>query len=155
MRRAHTALALAAGFATLFAGAAHADGVPLPAHTPSVFAQECAACHTAYPPGLLPAPAWARIMASLDKHFGTNASVDEKTAAELSRYLASNAGTYKRATATSDARITSAPWFTRKHRDVPAEAWKRPSVVGAFNCSACHSRAAQGDLSDDNARIPK
>ncbi len=155
MRRVRAALPLLMGLAALLAGAAHADGVPLPARTPAAFAQECASCHTAYPPGLLPAPAWARIMASLDKHFGTNASVDEKTAAELSRYLASNAGTYKRATATPDARITSAPWFARKHRDVPAEAWKRPSVVGAFNCSACHGGAAQGDFSDDNARIPK
>ena len=38
------------------------------------------ACHVAYPPGLLPAASWQRLMANLPRHFGTDASLDAATA---------------------------------------------------------------------------
>jgi hypothetical protein len=141
--------------ALLLAGASHADAVAVPGNAPPAYAQECGACHTAYPPGLLPAASWTRIMGSLEKHFGTNAALDDKAAAELSRYLQSNAGTYKRAAATPDARITSAHWFQRKHRKVAPATWKLASLGTPANCAACHSGAAQGDFSERNLTVPK
>ena len=37
-------------------GSVHADGrIGIPASAPPAFAQECASCHMAYPPGMLPA----------------------------------------------------------------------------------------------------
>ena len=42
---------------------------------------ECGSCHLAYPPELLPASSWRRIMAGLDRHFGADASLDAASAA--------------------------------------------------------------------------
>ena len=56
---------------------------------------------------------------------------------------------------TLEDRITRAAWFVRQHDEVPAETWKRASIKSAANCSACHSRADQGDFDEDNVRIPR
>lgn len=135
---------------------AHADEraarVPL---TPK-YQQECAACHLAYPPGMLPAASWQRLMGNLPRHFGTDASVDAGTLHELSAWLYANAGTAKRVSeAPPEDRLTRSTWFDRKHREIPAAAWKRASIGSASNCAACHRGAAQGDFDEHAVRIPK
>ena len=120
------------------------------------YQQECAACHVAFPPGLLPAASWQRLMSNLPRHFGTDASLDAATEKEISTWLTQNAATRKRmATPPPEDRITRAAWFGRQHDEVPAETWKRASIKSAANCSACHSRADQGDFDEDNVRIPR
>src|SRR5512145_3377199 len=42
--------------------------------------EECGACHIAYPPRFLPAESWREIMIGLDDHFGSDASLDARTA---------------------------------------------------------------------------
>ena len=49
---------------------AQADDRTAPVPLLPKYQQECAACHTAYPPGLLPAASWQRLMGGLGKHFG-------------------------------------------------------------------------------------
>lgn len=153
----HTILTawLIVAFAAPYSTVVRADRIAVPASTPKTYTQECSACHMAYPPGLLPASTWKRILGSLDKHYGTDASLDDKAVTELTSWLQANAGTYKRAVDTPDARITSAAWFVRKHREITPATWKLRSVGGAFNCTACHSGAAQGDFSERNLRMPK
>ncbi len=120
------------------------------------YQQECAACHLAYPPGLLPAASWQRLTANLPKHFGTDASLDPATVSELNRWLVANAGTYKRVREVPpEDRITRSAWFVRKHDEVPAAAWKRASVKSAANCAACHGGAEKGDFNEDLVRIPR
>ncbi len=117
---------------------------------------ECASCHIAYPPQLLPAASWQRLMAELDKHFGADASVDAAAAAEIGSFLDANAARGKRAQQGAGAlRITKTAWFGRKHDEVPARTWSRPEVRSASNCGACHSLAERGDFSERNVRIPK
>ena len=117
---------------------------------------ECASCHIAYPPQLLPAASWQRLMAGLDKHFGTDASIDAAAAAEIGRFLDANAARGKRAQQGAGAlRITQTAWFSRKHDEVPARTWSRPEVRGASNCTACHSLAERGDFSERSVRIPE
>lgn len=128
------------------------------ARAPAVpsYQQECAACHVAYPPGLLPAASWQRLMSNLPRHFGTDASLDAATAKEISAWLTQHAATSKRlATPPPEDRITRSAWFVRKHDEVPADAWKRASIKSASNCSACHTRADQGDFDEDHVRIPR
>ena len=136
---------------------AHADGGrAMLNNVPSAYTQECAACHTAYPPGLLPAASWNRVMTGLTKHYGTDASLDAATIQELSGWLKAHAGTYKRVSAPPpDDRITRSAWFIREHNEVPAATWKLPAVKSAANCAACHTQADQGDFRERNIRIPR
>lgn len=120
------------------------------------YQQECASCHIAYPPGLLPAASWQRITANLGKHYGSDASVDAATLAELNRWLVANAGTSKRAReAPPEDRITRSAWFQHEHDEIPAATWKRASIKSAANCAACHPGAEQGDFNEHRVRIPR
>lgn len=144
---------LTVGAATAFADARGPMVSPLPKYQ-----QECAACHIAYPPGMLPAASWARMMGALNKHYGTDASLDEASVREISGWLKANAGTYKRvAEAPPQDRITQSAWFVRKHnvREVPPEVWKRAAVGSAANCAACHTKAAKGSFSERDITIPR
>ena len=149
----HT-LAFAAALVATFS--AHADsGRAMPAQVPKAYTQECAACHLAYPPGMLPAASWRRVMTGLDKHYGTDASLDAATVMQLSSWLQTHAGTYKRvSTEPPEDRITRSPWFERKHRKVDPAVWKLPSVKSPAQCAACHTGAEQGDFDDDRLRLP-
>ncbi len=147
-------LALAAGLTA--ASAAQADGGRvLLRNVPAAYTQECAACHTGYPPGMLPARSWQRIMTGLDKHYGTDASLDAATVRQLSGWLQVNAGTYKRVgEAPPEDRITQSAWFVRKHDEVAPSVWKLASVKSAAHCAACHTGADQGDYSERTLRTP-
>ncbi len=116
---------------------------------------ECGSCHVAYPAELLPAPSWRKLMAGLNDHFGTDASLDAKTAQSITRFLEANwAGSRKRAGETA-IRITEAQWFRKEHRKVPSRIWKNPTVKTPANCAACHTRAEQGDYSERTLRVPR
>lgn len=142
----------------LSAASAYADSGGTPVPFLPKYAQECSACHVAYPAGFLPAASWQRVMAGLGKHYGTDASLDEASVREISGWLKANAGTYKRVSEEPpENRITKAAWFLRKHREgeVPANVWKRASVGSPANCSACHTNADKGNFSEREVRIPK
>jgi len=138
--------------------AAHADDGQRGSRLPllPIYQQECASCHVAYPPGMLPAESWQRLLSNLPRHFGTDASLDAASTKALATWLVANAGTYRRVReAPPDDRITRSAWFTRKHDEVPAAAWKRPAVKSPANCTACHAQADQGDFNEHNVRIPR
>lgn len=149
-------VALAGALAAIHAAGADDDrGQPRTPLLPR-YQQECAACHVAYPPGMLPAESWRRVMQGLSRHHGTDASLDAAATNELSAWLSARAGTFKRAReAPPEDRITRSAWFLRKHDEVPAAAWKRPAVKGAANCTACHAQADQGVFDEHQVRIPR
>ena len=123
----------------------------LPAHQ-----AECAACHIAYPPGLLGAKSWQQIMTGLSKHFGVDASLDAGSTKTIADWLTVHAGTGRRfSTPPPDNRITKSNWFVREHDEVSASVFKRPAVGGASNCAACHLGAADGNFDEHEVRIPK
>ncbi len=154
--RPRLAIGLTAALVMLTGVPAHADSHRLmPRAVPSAYVQECAACHIAYPPALLPAASWQRVMTGLDKHYGTDASLDATTVAQLSAWLKTEAGTGKRAAEVPPQdRITRTAWFEHKHRKIDAPVWKLVSVKSAANCAACHSRADQGDFDERSLRVP-
>ncbi len=120
------------------------------------YQKECAGCHLAFPPGMLAPATWSRIMQGLEKHYGTDASLDAVTTTDISTWLQKNGGTYKRVDAHPPGnRITESAWFVREHRKVRAEVWARPSINGPVNCAACHTQAELGNYSERNIRIPK
>jgi hypothetical protein len=137
----------------LFAAAAHAEDREL-AQAPVLpkYRQECGACHVAYPPRLLGAVSWQRLMSDLPRHFGTDASLDTATAREIAAWLAAHAGAQA---APPQDRITRSTWFVREHAEVPGPAWQRPAVRSAANCIGCHAQADQGDFNEHTVRIPR
>ncbi len=149
--------ALAAGFALFaifLADATAGDRSFVPAADP-MWQAECGSCHVAYPPGMLPAPAWRRIMLTLDRHFGVDASVDAGTAASIGRFLDANAqSASSRRVDPAATRITEAGWFVREHRKIAASTWTRADVRSAANCAACHRDAERGDYSERRVRVP-
>lgn len=134
----------------------HATAASVAAVVSPKYQQECAACHIAYPPGMLPAASWSRVMGSLGKHFGVDASLDAATTTELSDWLQSHAGSFRRAREEPPQdRITRSKWFVRQHDEVSSAVWKRKAVGSPSNCSACHAAAGTGHFNEDDVRIPK
>lgn len=129
--------------------------MPMPADAPASYEAECASCHMAYPPGLLSQKSWQNVMSSLNKHFGTDASVDAKTQAEITNWLMKNAATRQKYSETApENRITKTTWFIREHDEVKADVWKRVGVKSPANCGACHIDAANGIFSEKSIKIP-
>lgn len=117
---------------------------------------ECGSCHVAFPPRLLPAESWRAMMSELDKHFGSNASLDAADAREIGAFLEQHA--QKRKLETTDKpllRITETRWFKHEHSEVAENVWNNPKVKSPANCAACHTLAESGDYRGRNIKIPK
>ncbi len=121
----------------------------------SKMAQECSACHIAYRPNFLPTSSWKHIMGSLDKHFGTDASLSPADHQHITNWIVAHS--QEIGAPPPGNRITKSFWFTRKHgtNHIKTEVWSRNSVKSPANCQACHVNAAQGDFNEHNIRIPR
>jgi hypothetical protein len=119
------------------------------------WAKECSGCHIAYAPGLLPAASWRRVMAGLDKHFGSDASLTPSEGKDVTTFLVANADSRWSGTG-APLRITETQWFTSKHdaREVAPAVWKRASIKGPANCQACHAAADKADFNEHSVKIP-
>ncbi|MDD3518118.1 MAG: diheme cytochrome c, partial [Chromatiales bacterium] len=131
-----------------------------------VYARECGSCHMAYPPGLLPARSWERVMRELPSHFGDDASLPAEAVREITAYLQANASdrvVSRTGTKIGDSigsgkaplRISETRYFQRKHNEVPRiMVAENPQVKSFANCTACHREADKGVFDEHDARIP-
>ena len=127
---------------------------------------ECASCHAAFYPSLLPTRSWQQMMAEQDKHFGTDLGLAAPTTATVLKFLENNSADHHLTeaglkidqslpkTATPE-RITDTPYWIKKHRDIAAADWANPLVKSKNNCAACHSDAEAGTYEDGAMQIPK
>ena len=138
-------------------------GAPTAALDPT-YKAECAACHIAYHPSLLPRASWVALMAGLDDHFGENASLDPETRRHIASYLAANAAEVydtkpanrlRRIDPEKPFTITATLFWTRTHGDVPKAVFASKAVGGRGNCEACHGDAAQGRFYPGAIGIPE
>lgn len=141
-----------------FALPAQADRLAVVTHP--LYQEECASCHLAFPPQLLDANSWLHVMNGLSKHFGSDASLDDKRRVAITDFLGKNAGSRKTGVSADAAgqpllRITDTTYFKREHRKIDAATWRRPSIKSPANCTACHTQAAAGDYSERSIIIPK
>jgi hypothetical protein len=138
--------------------AACADRMPIPADAPPAFKAECASCHLAFPPALLTADDWHRVMTTLGSHYGDNATLDDASRRTIEQFLVANAASGWRskigAAPGNPPRLTGTAWFQRKHDEVPAAVWKDKRVGSAANCAACHTRAEQGSFREREIVLP-
>ena len=157
MKSIHT---FACAAAVLLSLNAQADKLPIPADAPPAFKAECAGCHLAFPPGLMVADDWKRVMSSLDKHYGDNASLDDKTRQTIEVFLVKYASNGKKVDADKTAkpgeppRLTQTAWFKRKHHEVPKADWTHAKVKSASNCAGCHTRAAESSFREREIIMP-
>lgn len=155
----HTLLALLV-LASANAHAAQYDGENR-SHNPMManqvntkWQQECSGCHLAFPPGLLPAASWRKIMSGLSQHFGADASLAPQDVSEITDFLVKNQANRWSSNA-APQRITEARWFIGKHREVSPAVWGRASIKSASNCMACHHEADKGIFDEHKVKIPK
>jgi cytochrome c553 len=132
-------LALAAIGQTMWVTQSLAATQFFPPITDAGYLKECGSCHMAYPPELLPARSWTRVLGSLQDHFGDSAQLDAPTQQRIHDYLVSNA---------SDAplRITATPYIAGIHAAVLDPAWRpnpRPKTLA--ECGVCHLQAPTGN----------
>ena len=137
----------------------------LPKDANEIYRKSCGACHFAYPPGLLPARSWLKIMDTPGGHAGGDLSIDEKTRAGIKEYLKQNSAEKSQlkkskkilASIGSDvpSRISEIPYIKNKHRKIKQEVFSRESIKWRGTCSACHKTAERGDLNDGAVTIPE
>lgn len=146
------ALLLTCGLSLLLAGPALADhAMPKPS---TAYQAECGSCHVAFPASLLSREEWGRVMTRLDRHYGSDASLDDKTGTALRAWLEAQAGRPAGAQTGGEPRITGGRWFQREHRQVPTATWKDSRIKSPANCAACHRGAEQGRYGEREIDIP-
>jgi len=130
----------------------------------AIYADECSACHIAYPPSLLPAKNWGTLMSQLDDHFGEDASLNQAAVDEITTWLFANAAdsvdtkpahVFSRTNPTYPVAITETPFWKNTHRTIPDDVFARPPIYDNGNCIACHSDAESAAFYPANISIPK
>ncbi len=82
-------------------------------------------------------------MSHLDKHFGVDASLENKATQEISAYLLRNGASSRSFASHEDPpRVTSSDWFASKHRGA-IRLWSKGRVKSLADCAACHQGAGQ------------
>ncbi len=129
-----------------------------------LFASECGACHTLYPPSLLPKHSWELMMADLENHFGDDASLDQPAQQSILAYLLKNSAE----SSTSEASlkivrsmpnqdmiaVTQTPFWKKTHQEIDNAYFESSKIKSRANCKACHSDVEQGLLEDSSIRLP-
>lgn len=121
----------------------------------ATYAKECGSCHLAYPPRMLPAESWKKLMTGLEHHFGQNAEVEPEVRAGVEGWLVENAGRPPRRGDPAPLRITERRWFQGEHRKAARAAAGNSSIRSVANCAACHPGAERWDFEEDRVRIPR
>ena len=121
------------------------------------YANECGSCHVPFPARLLGRGEWQQITSRLDKHFGVDASVDDKSLAEINAYLQQTGSSKARTQVAGDKlpRITESAWFVKEHREIAPSYWKKANIKSPSNCGACHGGAEQGHMSEHDLKMQR
>ncbi len=122
----------------------------------AAYVQECGSCHAPFPAKGLSASSWQAVLDGMDKHFGSDASVEPKLLTEINNYLIQNARSKDTLVDGKPAlRITETSWFLHEHKRVLDRTLALPQVKTASNCAACHTNANQGRYSEHDIHVPK
>lgn len=121
----------------------------------ATYQAECGSCHTAYPARLLTPAEWTTVLAALEQHYGTDATLDAASLAAVASHLGARTQPARPEPATALPRITRSHWFLDEHDEVSPAVFQSSAVRSPANCTACHAGADRGDFDDDSVRIPK
>jgi cytochrome b len=127
------------------------------------FSEECGSCHTLYPPFLLPKASWQKVMATLEDHFGDDASLDEETRRKIEEFLLANAAEHSTKEAAFYIKksishlpkppiaITETPYWKARHKEIDERHFKAAKSLA--NCKACHKDIEMGMIEDANISL--
>ena len=129
----------------------------------NAYADNCGDCHHAHHPSLRTADMWARIIGGLEDHFGEDATVGGKTGKRILAFLRTNsaetfdteAAVRLGRAATPDLRISSAPWWKKRHEKISGRVFASAAVGSRANCNACHRDARTGRFDDAKIHVPE
>jgi cytochrome b len=169
--RAHPLLALAIGLSVL---AMSVTAIVVLARLPNplvpptvldpVYAEQCGACHLAYPPSLAPASTWNGILNDLQHHFGADATLSPEQIAQIRAWLDANAAghwdtlpshLFRTPAADGSLRITDTLGWRQRHRNIPDSVFTAKPVYRRGNCAACHGDASTGQFAPQDIAIPE
>lgn len=134
--------------------------------TDKLYEKECASCHFAYQPGLLPSRSWIKVMGDLENHFDTDASLELEDNKKILDYLVENSAekftNYKRSKKINRSirgdetpiAVTDTRYFIKKHREIRKNLITQDEVKSLSNCMACHTTADKGSYSERDINIP-
>lgn len=131
----------------------------------ALWREECGSCHQAFHPSLLPARSWKSLLAQQERHFGDDLGLGAGSIARLLAFAEPNAAEQGATEAAwkinrsvpADAtplRITETPYWMKKHHEIAAADWNKPTVKRKANCPACHLDAEAGTYEDAAMRVP-
>ncbi len=118
-----------------------------------------------YPPELLPARSWTKIMGSLQDHFGDSAQLDAATQQHIHDYLVAHAADksqnehsvaimHSLRPGETPLRITGTPYISGLHIALLDPAWggkPRPKTVA--ECGVCHYLSQNGNFAWRNFTV--
>lgn len=131
-----------------------------------LYINECASCHMAYQAEFLPKSSWNKMLNTLEKHFGVDATVEPEDKQALFTYLKENAADSKsvsrhfykmaRSIKGNDVvlRISQTPYFKKEHRGIRQNLIEQKEVKSISNCVACHQQAERGNYGENSIYIP-
>ena len=134
--------------------------------TNEFYKTECASCHFAYQPGLLPEKSWIKLMGDLENHFETDASLDAEDKKTLLDYLMENSAEkftqYKRSRKINKSisrneipiAVSETRYFKKNHEEIPKRLTEQKEVNSIANCIACHTTADKGLYGERYIEIP-
>ncbi len=127
--------------------------------------EECGSCHLTYHPSLLPARSWKAMLQEQASHFEEDLFLEQDAVKEIETFLVENAAEQGLTEAAWKINrsipknevllsITKAPYWIKKHQEIPDAVWSHPKVNGKANCAACHLDAEAGTFEDAAMHIP-
>ncbi|MAC82760.1 MAG: hypothetical protein CL624_01360 [Arcobacter sp.] len=127
-----------------------------------LFVSECAACHTLYPPNLLPKRSWIKLMSDLENHFGDDASLEKEDYSLILSFLVENSAE----TSTMEASvkildsiknkdiiaISQTIFWKKRHNEIDSSIFEDNKIKSKANCKACHTDIEKGLIEDENIK---
>lgn len=127
------------------------------------YANECSDCHFLYHPSLNSETNWTALMASLDDHYGEDASISSTSFDLINQFFNENnaiffdtqAAVEIGLTASDNDRMTNRPFWKDVHANLNDNLFNSAPVYSSANCDACHLDADTGLFQDQNIQLPK
>ncbi len=134
-----------------------------------VYYTDCGDCHKTYPPYMLPARSWKRIIKDLDNHFGeeiTEANISKEARTSILNYLTSNSSEYSTNKIAfrfinslekdeAPKAITKTDYWRDIHKNIDPKVFKSKKVKSRAYCWSCHEGFEQGIFKNEKISIPK